>query len=403
MKVLLVDDDPLKLAAVRSELLAAANGRDVTIVEAGDVVSAKRALVTEQFDLVVLDVALPMREDGQVHSEAGIDLIDDIAEHPDRYKTPVHVVGITGFQDIYHRVSGRFASHLWSLLYYEPASDSWIQPFQAKVRQLAAAKDVPQPDHGCDAFIVCALQRPELDAVLELPWDWEPHFVANDDSAYWKGSFKKGGRSVAVVASACARMGIAAASIATAKAISHFRPKLLVMTGIAAGIEGKVDLGDVIAGDPCWDWGSGKWISKEGMSHFLLAPHQVGLDQRSRERLHLLARDKALFERIHTDWIGMKPKTAPKLVVGPLATGAAVLADSMKVEEIQLQHRGVLGIEMEAYGVYATAEESSRPRPRVAVLKAVVDFGGIDKDDAHQLYGARVATEVAAEFIQREL
>jgi nucleoside phosphorylase len=86
-----------------------------------------------------------------------------------------------------------------------------------------------------------------------------------------------------------------------------------------------------------------------------------------------------------------------------MASGAAVLADGSTVERIKQQHRELLGIEMEAYGVFAASEEAAEPRPTVFAMKSVVDFGDATKDDRFQKYGAYTSAQTLRYFVEHYL
>ena len=89
----------------------------------------------------------------------------------------------------------------------------------------------------------------------------------------------------------------------------------------------------------------------------------------------------------------------PKLVLGPVATGASVLADARVVQRIREdQNRSVLGLDMETYGVYAAAQAASIPI-RAISMKAVCDKGDKEKNDKYQSYAARVSAAAVHQFI----
>lgn len=58
---------------------------------------------------------------------------------------------------------------------------------------------------------------------------------------------------------------------------------------------------------------------------------------------------------------------------------------------------------MEAYSVFAAAEEASEPRPSAFALKAVVDFADGEKGDYFQTYGAYASAAVLQELCERGL
>jgi nucleoside phosphorylase len=108
----------------------------------------------------------------------------------------------------------------------------------------------------------------------------------------------------------------------------------------------------------------------------------------------LLARNDEALARIRSAWPGEKPDHVLAVRVGPLASGAAVLADGQSIERIVDQHRELLAVEMEAYGLFAAAAEAADPRPLAVVMKSVVDFGDKKKSDDVQRYAAFVSSEV---------
>jgi nucleoside phosphorylase len=67
------------------------------------------------------------------------------------------------------------------------------------------------------------------------------------------------------------------------------------------------------------------------------------------------------------------------------------------------QHRKLLGIEMESYGVLAAAEESPRPQPIAFAIKSVCDFADLEKSDSFQHYAAYTSAEVLRRLVEEYL
>ena len=175
------------------------------------------------------------------------------------------------------------------------------------------------------------------------------------------------------------------------------------MTGITAGVPGKTRLGDVIAADPSWDWGSGKWVMQGKDLKFMPAPHQLGIEPEIRSKLKLMSNDHAALSSIRNSWPANLPENELKLHIGPLASGASVLADGSITEMIKTQHRELLGIEMETYGVFAAAEECTAPRPKVFSLKSVVDFADSAKNDRFRRYAAYTSAKTMCHLVENYL
>jgi nucleoside phosphorylase len=90
-----------------------------------------------------------------------------------------------------------------------------------------------------------------------------------------------------------------------------------------------------------------------------------------------------------------------KVVIGPVASGSAVIADEDIVAEIKLQNREVCAVEMECYGVFAAVANSSTPQPHVFTLKAVCDFADPHKNDKVQRYAAYSSARVMQLMLER--
>src|ERR1019366_10367222 len=88
------------------------------------------------------------------------------------------------------------------------------------------------------------------------------------------------------------------------------------------------------------------------------------------------------------NWQGRKTDTALRMHIGPVASGASVLEDEKIAESIVLQHRKLIGIEMEGYAVLAVAEEAPLPQPKAFVIKSVCDFADTEKNDDCREYAA---------------
>ena len=405
IRVLIVDDDDEKRKRIISALLTVDSCREDSVDIAGDIASAKRLLQQHRYDLLVLDIALPLLPDKHPCRDAGMDLLREIIARPDLFIRPQHIVGLTAYEDILEKAGERFAADLWSVIHYDGASDEWRDLLVKKARHIILATSDPGniPKFRTDLCVITALAVPELNAVLRLPWSWHEFSVPNDGISYHRGSYLADGIERSVIAATAPRMGMAAAAVLATKMIETFRPQFLAMVGIAAGIRGRCNLGDLVVADPSWDWGSGKHSRNGPTPDFLPAPHQVALHSMIRGRFAAFARDQAAFDAIRREWLGVGPDTVLRLHIGPMASGAAVLADRGWVDAIIEQHRKLLAIEMETYGLLTAASESSLPQPLAFSVKAICDFADEEKTDAFQDYAAFVSASALRRFAESYL
>jgi nucleoside phosphorylase len=333
----------------------------------------------------------------------GLELLDEVLER-DIYKKPREIIGLTAFSEVREKAGIRFAEDLWLVIQYDPASSEWKSQLQRKIKHIVLAKQSGTlPSYDSHLCVVTALPDPELTEVLRLPWNFSAYHVATDPTVYHRGTFKKGHEEWKVIAAHAPRMGMTAASILAMKEIQTFRPRYLAIVGITAGIRGKCDLGDIIAADPGWDYGSGKHSVETGSPSFAPAPHHIGLNSFIRGKLSLMAQDGAVLDEIRRGYRLQNTRTPLRMHLGPVASGAAVLEDDRIACMVAHQHRKLLGIEMETYGVYAAAEECPLPQPKVFSLKSVCDFADTEKSDDFQAYAAYTSASALRMFVERFL
>jgi nucleoside phosphorylase len=248
--------------------------------------------------------------------------------------------------------------------------------------------------------IVCALEA-EFDAVQRLNWNFREVPVPGDPTLYMEGSFQRSGTDCRVVAALCPRMGMSAAAITATKLVYAFRPAILAMTGITAAVRGKANLGDVLIAEECWDWGMGKWMTHNGQPAFSPGPHHLPIDAIFWSAAMRIARDTSLLANIREAWAAPKPDTALRVVLGPLASGAAVISTQSMTDQIAAQHRKLIGIDMEAYGIYSAAAEAPIPRPRAIAIKAATDFADEQKADSWREYCCYTSAQVLRHLAER--
>lgn len=405
MKILIVDDDQGKAETVSAALQAELPTYDLHIEIAQDQISAKAALRREYFDLVIVDLALPLRKGEAPERLGGIQLVKEALAR-DVYVRPGHFVGLTAYADIYETAGADFDSELWSLLYFDTNSVSWLDPIVDRIRHLSGVRteiSASQEESRYDVCIVLAL-KVEVEAIKRNGWDWTLNDVPGDSTLYFSSTYRRSnGQTGRALVARTPIMGMSAASILATKMGFHFRPRCLVMSGVCAGDSEQVQLGDLIAGNPVWDYGSGKHIGTDiDNETFEPAPFQIAISTRLRGLAERLAEDAQFFETIHREFEGPKPPSRGVLHIGPFASGAAVVANKALFREIQSkQHRKLIGIDMEAFGVMSAANELVLPQPECLVMKAVSDFADIDKGDKFRHYAAYASARAVTALCER--
>jgi nucleoside phosphorylase len=401
MKILIVEDNPDKLRQVLSAIVAG-GCKDEDIHIAHDGREAKLRMEEYQYDLMVLDLVIPPHPAAAPERDGGVKLLRELRER-ECFRVPREVVGLTAFADIKDDAAEMFAEDMWSIITYDRTSESWSDQLSRKVWHLRLAeRSDGHLGFNCRLCVLTALPM-ELEAVRRLRWKWEEFERPSDVTLYSRGEFAARGKTHTVYAACATRMGMTATSILATKMIEAFRPEFVFMTGIAAGVQGRCELGDVIVADPSWDWGSGKYTIQNGGSNFEPAPHQLPISSSMRLNLQRLMNQAHLFDEVRRAWPGDAPKTPLRMLIGPVASGASVLADGEIISTIEQQHRKLLAIEMEAYGLYAAAWDSRVPQPSALSLKGVADFADGAKSDDFQKYAAYTSCETMRLLVEQFL
>lgn len=253
-------------------------------------------------------------------------------------------------------------------------------------------------DPRADVAILVALPEPELTSVLNtFSQSWRQE--GRDGIVFQVGATPVNDTELTVVAAAQNDMGMVPASILATKTINSWRPSFVAMVGICAGVKEKVDLGDIVVGQQFFDYGSGKLADGRLIPDYTpvsLNDHVCGLAKAQ-------AMDTELSSRVRTAWGGSKagkPATELKVHVGPMASGAAVVADNKIVEDVEQHKRSLLAVDMESYGL-ARAVTSAIISPHFMVVKGVQDFADSAKNDNFREYAALVSSVWLYEFIQQ--
>jgi nucleoside phosphorylase/CheY-like chemotaxis protein len=406
MKVLIVDDNQEKRRILAALAIKAGIPVDA-IDQSMDVRDAKIKLRSSMYDLVILDINLPKMLGQRAEVGAGCDVLRYIKKG-EAANTPRFLFGLTAFDDGFAAAEREFSGPLWKLVQFSFEDTSWEEPIlEALIYIASSANYLATSDgqtHHTDIALIVALEDEELEAVLgSVAAGWKRQQVRHDHTTYYRGILQGKRREVSVVVAACPRMGLAPAAVVTSKLIHTFRPRIVAMAGICAGVRGKAELGDVLVADPCFDWGSGKWVRPldDGPLSFKPAAYQWRLDDRVRALAKDMSRDTTFLDGVKGAYGGVAPRQPPRVLIDAMASGASVLQAKDLVDGVREHHKNLIGIEMESYAVFTACEYASEPRPLCVSAKGVCDFGDEQKGDDFHHYAAHVSAMVAAELALR--
>lgn len=398
MKMLLVEDVAEKIARIKPAL----SNESIQVVAVQTVLDAKKCLLTEKFDLLILDIQLPDDFGEMINSRGGVDLVDWLYLHESCNK-PDHIIALTSHKDTVSEHSKFFNSKGITFIETRIDDSEWLDFVVGKVDYISKCVSHRNIDKF-DVCIITAMSHNELRAIRDVvSINWTEFKVKSDPTIYYSGEVKTLNGNKKILAASCSRMGMPSAASLASKMCIYFEPDFLFMTGIAAGIETKTNIGDLLIADPSWDWGNGKLTEGKGGRIFKAAPHQISLSPRLRMTFQKIRDERKYLDEIRHSWRGVKPETPLELHIGPLASGAVVLEDKETIDDVLIQHRETIGIEMEAYSVMMAPTVITNRKVETVIIKSVCDFANPDKNDNWQDYASYTSAEFAIKFIQNEL
>lgn len=132
IRILLVDDDPQKSHNIESMIIDLLPQTGIDIVRAATISEATNILSERHFDLMLLDLNLPMRYNSATQPDAGIKFLYHLARR-NNIHTPTHIIGLTAFDNLLSEHQEHFHKSGWVLLKYEQNSDAWEKVISEKI------------------------------------------------------------------------------------------------------------------------------------------------------------------------------------------------------------------------------------------------------------------------------
>lgn len=244
-------------------------------------------------------------------------------------------------------------------------------------------------DYKTDVAIL-SVTTTEFNAVMFFH-DWKAKVITGDDTIYDVAEFERDGQKRSIVHAKIAEMGMTAAAVTSMKVIHAFRPRYLIMVGVAAGVvkEEFEDqrYGDVVVPDVIWNYSAGKFVGREdadisfGDMGFLPRSTEVRIPEEILPYLRRAARSD---------------ENPAHVYIGPMACGSTVVANrELLHKQIYTQYHHTAGLDMESYAVVYAANNADDPRPIPIIAKSVCDFADTDKTDEYQRFAAYSSCEFA--------
>ena len=258
----------------------------------------------------------------------------------------------------------------------------------------------PQPapaDRLADIVIITGLTK-------ELEWFSKTIGVrfertAREGTSYLRGIHRFGDREISIVAVRQLDKGLTAAAVTTTKAICLWRPSVVVMTGICAGVEQSVALGDLVIAVQCFEHASGQLVDGE----IVPLQNRISLQPWFLDYLMSISDSQSFATTIQSGYPGQLPEDfAMRIHYGPMACGPLVVKDHKYMAKLRSHEHSLLALDMESYGVALAASMCSTPARTVhaVIVKGVVDYADGAKNDEWHDYAAYASAAFARHILE---
>ena len=260
-----------------------------------------------------------------------------------------------------------------------------------------------QNESPIDVVVVCALHDPEMQAVFSLSGVCSSFHISDDPQTYHRTSWTtENNQIIQVLIAAPNQMGLTAAGILSAKIVLCFRPKLVIMAGIAAGVHtDKQGFGDIVTPEHTFDYGAGKSVGAAGSEEVIPSPQPLSIQARLLGRLKDWQRNRTLLDDIARKWPGKRPNSPLNIHTGPLFSAPTVQQTETNIGKLLTQWRKLAAVEMEAYAVHRACTDTVDPEPIFLCAKSVCDFAA-GKNDDWQHYAAFTSAQFVYNFVTKE-
>lgn len=388
IKVLIVDDIKEKATSIRSVIVENCSIPAESVDIARSINSGRKLLCQNDYDLLVLDLVLPLNDDEEPDQEEGPKFIDEIYNN-EQINIPNQIIGLTQHQEQYLELKKRFEDKVWYLLKYEQSKNDWKTKLQAKVIHLRKNKDSILKSvleiNKFDIGIICAL--PEEFYQLKEAFnkiEWTKEKIGDHPFDLFSCRVITGyGNSLKIIAGCVGRPGMTATSIMSTTFYNLFKIDYLFMTGFCAGFEtDDIDFGDIVVAESIQDYGIGKIKEDEtGTISLLKELQQIPANFELVSKINTFISAGENIDKINRALKKvnlLNPRDNVKAISGPTVCGPFVISSETIMLELKKDSRKLKSLDMEGFGLYLTSHILNK---KCIWIKAIADFANSAKGD----------------------
>lgn len=406
MRYLIVHDSPEKANLISNVILR--EDKEAKVDLAVTASEGRSYLMKNEYDISILDLHLPENDKSPANAEVGHNLMLEMSTS-ERMIAPRHIFGITSMLDLLPIYQEKFQEMSHSII---DTDKNWDGYLGRKIKYLTKVnkqfKNMPIIKKEVDICILTALE--EEIAPYKVLLELKEFSVDGDPITYYESMVTTtSGKRLNLIICTLDTMGISATTALAMKVIYNFSPRYLCMTGICAGIEEDLSLGDLIITERSFDYSFGKIIDEklENKTKAVFKPSQNSLTISTllKQKIIKFKSNKTLIEHARKKIevpIKYKDKETT-LFFGSTCSGPFVVQSDTIKKMIRDMERKVLGLDMETYSLFVSSSYFDElNRPEILTIKAVCDKADEEKDDELHPYCSNLSASYMIELFKND-
>lgn len=135
MNILIIDDDPIKLGRIKEIILDPTLVEVAIIHEAYNIADGISLLSSTQFDLLLLDLNIPLRDGEIPKHNAGVKVLTELRRN-NRLIKPSNIIGLTSYEELKRLNISQFEEHGWLLISYDDQDSKWEETILNKIHYI---------------------------------------------------------------------------------------------------------------------------------------------------------------------------------------------------------------------------------------------------------------------------
>lgn len=400
LNILIIDDSTIKIERV-IQVLTEGCGIPNESIDTGLTVSdGRRAVAKKCYDLVLLDLVLPILQGDEASEDGGISFIREIMSAGSSINVPIQILGLTEKADAYAREKEEFQSLLFNVIHIQQRDNEWVNQLKQTVNYLNRSKDAISrqltPNSRYDIAIICALPEEftQMQAAFGGQERWKSLSIDEDLPFLFKTIVvtTANNNEVHIIAAMAGRPGVIPTSVLSTIMYIKFQVNTVFMTGFSAGFLSKgLQHGDILVASSIQDYASGKLKDIDGTVKLLHEIHQVEapttITLKMQELIENIDTQPILMSKIKKANLMKNERDSYQISMSATCCGPFVVTSEDVVRELNEQDRKLEGLDMEGYGLYLTSKLLTSREQRGALwIKGIADFASSTKgDDYHKV------------------